>query len=215
MLHFWAKWDQFTFRQWPDGSPSPFSSASPRLPIEELDPTQRRILDYITSQPGVHLRQICRELGLAMGDVQYHVHRLERDGRVNSARRGLYRFFYPSSLFGEKQRDVLGMLSLDTPRELLLHIIERPNSGQDELARAISVSQPTVSWHLKRLVEMGIVQKRQVGRTIAYLVASEGSSEIATFIRSYHPTVWERWSSRLADIFISYPTKERSDDEKK
>ena len=31
-----------------------------------------------------------------------------------------------------------------------------------------------------------------------------GGGEIATFIRTYHPTVWERWSSRLADIFISY-----------
>lgn len=215
MLRFRAEWDQFTLRQWSDGSPSPFSSTSPRVPIEELDPTQRRILDYITSQPGVHLRQICRELGLAMGDVQYHVHRLERDGRVSSARRGLYRFFYPSTLFGEKQRDVLSMLSLDTPRELLLHIIEKPNSGQDELARAISVSQPTVSWHLKRLVNMGIVQRKQDGRTIRYLVSGERVTDIATFIRSYHPTVWERWSSRLADIFISYPTKERSDDEVK
>ncbi len=150
-----------------------------------------------------------------MGDVQYHVRRLERQGRVNSVRRGLYRFFYPSTLFGERQRDVLSVLTLDTPRELLLHIVEKPDSNQDELSSAIAVSQPTVSWHLKRLVELGIVQKRQAGRTVTYLVASERAVEIATFIRSYHPTVWERWSSRLADIFISYSGKEGSDSEKK
>jgi predicted transcriptional regulator len=150
-----------------------------------------------------------------MGDVQYHVQRLERDNRVSSTRRGLYRFFYPSTLFGEKQRDVLGLLTLDTPRELLLHIIEKPDSGQDELARAVAVSQPTVSWHLKRLVDMGVVEKKQMGRTITYLVPSERAAEIATFVRSYHPTVWERWSSRLADIFISYSGEERSDDQGK
>jgi len=206
MLSIRPHWD-FVSRAWSD--------ASPPLPIEALDPTQRRILDYISSHPGVHLRQICRDLGLAMGDVQYHIQRLERDNRVSSIRRGLYRFFYPSTLFGEKQRDVLGLLTLDTPRELLLHIIEKPDSGQDELARAIAVSQPTVSWHLKRLVDMGVVEKKQMCRTITYLVPGERAAEIATFVRSYHPTVWERWSGRLADIFISYSGEERSDDQRK
>ncbi len=183
---------------------APFSS-SPRQPYESLDATQRRVLDYITAHPGVHLRQICRVLGLAMGDVQYHIHRLERDGRVTSVRRGLYKFFYPSALFGERQRDVLSVLSLDAPRELLLSMVEKPDSGQDELARAIGVTQPTVSWHLKRLVDLGIVEKRQTGRTVTYRVAATSASEIARFIKNYHPSVWETWSSRLADIFISYP----------
>ena len=123
--------------------------------MSPIDPTQGRILGYISQHPGVHLRQICRELGLAMGDVQYHVHRLEKDGRVSSTRRGLYRFFYPSALFGEKQRDILSVLTLDTPRELLLHMLAEPGSSQDALVRTAGVSQPTVSWHLKRLIELG------------------------------------------------------------
>ena|SRR5208283_1273988 len=199
-------------RQWADDGP-PFSSTR-RGPPEALDSTQRRIFDYIAAHPGVHLRQICRELGLAMGDVQYHIHRLEREGRISSVRRGLYRFFYPSALFGDKQRDMLGMLSLETPRELLLNIVEKPDSGQDELARATGVSQPTVSWHLKRLVDLGIVERRQTGRSVTYSVVGVDAGEIATFIKSYHPSVWERWSSRLADIFISY-SGEEGDETKK
>jgi predicted transcriptional regulator len=199
-------------RRWSDDNP-PFSSPVPN-PSEPIDATQRRILDYIKAHPGVHLRQICRELGLAMGDVQYHIRRLERDGRVSFVRRGLYKFFYPSALFGEKQRDILSFLTLDTPRELLLSIVEKPDSGQDELARATAVSQPTVSWHLKRLIELGIVEKRQTGRMAMYRVAGDSATEIADFIRSYHPSVWERWSSRLADIFISY-TGEEGDEAKK
>lgn len=193
-------------RNWSDDRP-PFA-ASPNQASDAVDPTQRRILDYISAHPGVHLRQICRELGLAMGDVQYHIQRLERDGRINSLRRGLYRFFYVSSLFGDRQREVLSVLTLDTPRELLLSMIEKPDSGQEELARAAAVSQPTVSWHLKRLVQLGIVEKRQSGRNVTYSVAAADAAEIATFIRSYHASVWERWSGRLADIFISYSAEE-------
>jgi len=190
--------------QWPKDNP-PFSSL-PDSEIGGVDATQRRILEFITSHPGVHLREICRALGLAMGDVQYHIRRLERDGRIHSVRRGLYKFFYPANLFGERQRDVLSVLSLDRPRELLLNIIEHPGSTQEALAGATHVSQPTVSWHLKRLVDLGIVGRSQYGRVVTY--SAVGGGEIATFIRTYHPTVWERWSSRLADIFIAYSAEE-------
>lgn len=150
-----------------------------------------------------------------MGNVQYHVYRLERHGRINSIRRGFYRFYYPSALFGERQRDVLSVLSLGTPRELLLHLINKPNSSQEELARGLGVSQPTVSWHLKRLVSLGVVEKQQIGRSITYSVTGGSAPEIANLIRSYHPTVWERWSSSLADIFISYSKEEGGDKEKR
>ncbi len=192
-------------RQWSKDNP-PFSPPAESEPVDSLDATRRNILDFITSHPGAHLRDICRALGLAMGDVQYHIRRLERDGRIHSVRRGLYKFFYPANLFGERQRDVLSVLSLDTPRELLLNIVEHPESTQEGLARATNISQPTVSWHLKRLVDLGIVGRRQEGRVVTYSVA--GGGEIATFIKTYHPTVWERWSSRLADIFIAYSAEE-------
>jgi len=29
---------------------------------------------------------------------------------------------------------------------------------------------------------------------------------------NYHPTVWERWSSRMADIFITYSDAEQGGD---
>jgi predicted transcriptional regulator len=101
-----------------------------------------------------------------MGVVQYHVRRLERDGRISSVRRGLYKFFYPADLFGERQRDVLSVLSLDRPRELLLNIIEHPGTTQEVLAGATNVSQSTVSWHLKRLIDLEIVDKHRGGSRI-------------------------------------------------
>ncbi len=189
---------------------APFSSSQGPGSLDDLDPTQRSILEFISSHPGAHHRDICRGLALAMGDVQYHVRRLERDARIISARRGLYKFFYPANIFGERQREVLSVLSLDRPRELLLNIIEQPESSQEALARATGVSQPTVSWHLKRLTDLKIVNRRQEGRSVTYSVIG-GGSEIATFIRAYHPTVWEKWSSRLADIFIAYAGGEEKD----
>ncbi|MDG6915412.1 MAG: winged helix-turn-helix transcriptional regulator [Nitrososphaerota archaeon] len=187
--------------RWPEDD-VPFASPGGRAPLKDIDPTQRRILEFIAARPGVHLREICRSLGLAMGDVQYHLRRLERDRRITSTRRGLYKFFYPADLFGEKQREVLSVLGLDTQRELLLDIIRSPGTTQEALVASAGLSQATVSWHLKRLVDLGIVERGQQGRLSTYSVPR--GDEIARFIKTYHPTVWERWSSRLADIFIAY-----------
>lgn len=172
-----------------------------------------RVLEFITAHPGVHLREVCRGLGLAMGDVQYNVNRLEKDGKITSARRGFYRFFYPATLFATKQRDVLGVLSLDTPRELLLAILGNPNSSQEELSKIVGVSQPTASWHLRRLSDLGVVKKQQRGRAAVYQLVGASPEEVASFLKSYHPSVWERWSGRLAEIFISYSSEEAPDRE--
>lgn len=188
-------------RRWPEDD-APFSPSPGPASVNDLDPTQKRILDFIHSRPGVHLREICRSLELAMGDVQYHLRRLERDHRITSTRRGLYKFFYPADLFGERQREVLSVLGLDRQRELILVIIQTPWATQEELAASAGVSQATISWHLKRLVELGVVERKQQGRVATYNVAR--GEEIARLIKTYHPTVWEKWSSRLADIFIAY-----------
>ncbi len=201
-----ARW-LLALGQWSNDNP-PFSPSRDLGAVESLDPTQRRVLEFITSHPGVHLREICRGLELAMGVVQYHLRRLERDGRISSMRRGLYKFFYPVDLFGARQRDVLSVLSLERPRELLLNIIEHPGSTQEALAGAAGISQPTVSWHLKRLIDLEIVDRHQQGRVVTYGVVG-GGAEIAAFIKTYHPTVWERWSSSLADIFIAYAGEEK------
>jgi len=197
-----------TFMQWPDSDGTGLPASSDGEPVGTTETTRHRILAYVASHPGTHLRQLCRELGLAVGDVQYHIRRLERDGTITSTRRGFYKFFYPSTLFGERQKDILSILALDTPRELLLAIVESPGSSQEELAHAVGVSQPTASWHLRRLVELGIVLREQRGRSTIYSLTETSPLEVATFIRNYHPSSWERWSSRLADIFISYSAEE-------
>jgi len=169
---------------------------------EETVTNQQRVYQYIKQHPGVHLRKVCRDLGLAMGDVQYHIDRLEKNGSVKSARRGLYRQFYPAGIFGEREGVVLSVLAQATPRELLLHIIAAPGCSQEDLASSLGLSAPSISWNMKRLVQLGLVEQQQKGRFASYRVIGN-AGEIAEFVRSYHPGVWDRWSSRLTEIVLA------------
>lgn len=168
--------------------------------------TQERVLAFITAHPGIHLRKISRDLGLAIGDTQYQLSRLEKSGSIKSFRRGLYRFFFPADLFGERQGVIISVISQETPRELLLSILSKPGSSQEELSASLRLSPPTISWHMKRLLELGLVVRVQQGRHATYRPVSD-SFEIAEFVRNYHPSVWARWSSRLTDIVLAMSTE--------
>lgn len=187
----------------PSGSHNVSSQSRPgsKGKLEQPQDTRSRIYDFIKMHPGIHVREISRELGLAMGDLQYHLYGLEKQGRIKTLRRGLYKFIFATEIFGERQSVILSILSQETPRELLLHLIERPNSSQKDLAMFIKLSQPTINWHMKRLVDQGIVARKRRGKIVTYSVLAP-ISELGRFLRNYHPTVWEKWSSRLADIFL-------------
>lgn len=48
----------------------------------------------------------------------------------------------------------------------------------NELAERIGLSQPTVSHHLKKLTECGLINREQQGRTVTHTVVPEAFAEL-------------------------------------
>lgn len=182
--------------------------------MSELTGTRKRIYEYIRDHPGHHFRQIRRNLGLAMGDAQYHLYNLEREGLVVSKRRGIYKRFYPSRVFGEKQKDIMGLLSQETPRKILLVLLRKPGASQGQIAAFSKVSPPTITWHMKRLMGEGLVIAHRQGRTTRYWIKGD-TGEIEMLMRSYHPKLWESWADRFADVWLEVSSykKEKEEEE--
>ncbi|MDA4115765.1 MAG: winged helix-turn-helix transcriptional regulator [Thaumarchaeota archaeon] len=160
------------------------------------------IYEYVRGHPGTHVRGMAKELRLATGDLHYHLFWLERHGFVKTRKSGFYRFVFPTMVFKEEQEVLLGVLSQETPREILLCLLLDSAMTQSDLAKSLGHSQPTVSWHMDRLVQLGVVTKRRTGAGILYDVAAD-RGDVLTFVRSYHPEVWKKWARRLADLVVS------------
>src|SRR5207253_9904684 len=58
------------------------------------------------------------------------------------------------------------------------------------------ISASSTSWHMKRLVEAGLVKARRQG-SFVYYTAKGDPVKILTLLKSYHPRIWERWAGRL------------------
>lgn len=177
-----------------------------------MQSTRDLVFDYIKAHPGAHLREIGRALELGMGDLQYNLYILEKQGIITSVRRGLYKFVFPTGMFGEKQSAILVALSIETQREILVHIINNPTLSQNQIARLTGLTPATISWHMKRLRELGVIERSRSGKTVSYNVVGN-KEEIERFVRNYHPGFLERLSSKLADIVLELSAAEEKMEE--
>lgn len=168
--------------------------------------TPDRLLRFIQENPGCHLRQLKKELGLAMGTVQYQLDRLEKAGRISSTRRGLYRYYFPAGVLDD-EKGILQVLSQETAREILMFIIERADSTQTDIASKIGISSPSVSWHIKRLTDLGLITEVKEGKFKRYRLRGD-SKMIVALLKNYYPSIWDNWSNRLAEMFLSMSKEE-------
>ncbi len=101
---------------------------------EEMDliisDNRGRIYDYIKDHPGTHLRKLSKNLALAIGDIQHHLGVLDKLGLIKSRRKGMYKVYYTVAILGKRDEDILAVLQQETPREIILFLVENPGSIQ-------------------------------------------------------------------------------------
>jgi predicted transcriptional regulator len=180
--------------------------------VEDSQPGEKseRILQFIQNNPGCHLRKIKDMIGVSQGTVQYHTDRLEKMGRIASTRSGLYRYYFPAGIIHNNEKEILQILRQETARRILMFIVERQAPTQTDIVNSIGISASSVNWHMRRLIEFGIVREIKEGKYKRYQLEDRkiSSKNITALMRNYYPAIWEKWSDRLIDIFLSMSRSE-------
>lgn len=117
------------------------------------------IAGYLTTTPGAHFSKIRDDLTLGTGETQHHLRKLVSSDAIESREDGEYRRFFPSDRFDEFEQIVLGYLRRETPRRMLLALLDDPGMTGASLADAVGVSRPTISKHASALAEAGLLER--------------------------------------------------------
>lgn len=136
-------------------------------------PTRRQIFEHIRDTPGVHLRRICRDLDMGVGNVEHHLHQLEKHDLIVSHKADKRKTFYVAGQVAPEDRPWIHVLRRKRPRRIVAGLLEHPEANTAELARSIGIERSTVSYHLNRLRERGLVERIVVGREHLYQVTDE------------------------------------------
>lgn len=176
----------------------------------ELGETADRILQFIQNNPGCHLRGIKDMMQISQGTVQYHTDRLEKLGRITCTTSGLYKHYFPVGVFQNNEKEILQILSQETTRQILMYIVEQQSPTQTDIVNSVGISASSVNWHMKRLLEFKLVEEIKEGKYKRYQLHDRkvSSKYITALMRNYYPAIWEKWSDRLIEIFLSFSGRE-------
>ncbi len=124
------------------------------------------IRGYLSTTPGAHFSKLRDDLQLGTGETQHHLRTLVDRDELVSRRDGEYRRFFHADQFSPFEQVALGYLRRNTPRRLLIALLDSPAATGSELADRLDVSRATVSTAAGQLEDAGLLN-----RTDEYRVA--------------------------------------------
>ncbi len=120
---------------------------------------RKNIFEHVKANPGVHFKKLLRELGFQPGALSYHLNVLEKEEFIKSIQDSNYRRFY---LYGTKSDFKIILTTIQL--RILSVVNERPGITQSKISRAIGKNRMLVHYHIKILVDAGIISLEKSGR---------------------------------------------------
>jgi len=117
------------------------------------------LLRQIEENPGIRYRELLRLTGLVNGVLTYHLAALEKADAVKVDRQARMTRYYPLSV-SDGESAILKHVRHEPVKEIMLFILDHSMCTFGEIVDHVNKAPSTVSSHLKRLKEAGIVSVR-------------------------------------------------------
>lgn len=159
--------------------------------------TRSRIADAVRSRPGIHFNELVRSLGVATGQVQYHLREL-RDGDVVVAEQLYGQTHYYPPTFDEWERRALALLCRETAGDIVAYLLANGPARPGTVASELDIARSTLEWHLDRLIDHDLVVKRKDERQVTLAVGSPDRT--VSLLREANPVLRERLVARFTRL---------------
>ncbi len=161
--------------------------------------TRRAIYKLVLSSPGLHLREIQRQLGMHVNLVEYHLHHLIASELVVSVDQGGYTRFFASQAPGEGSRvdrltsqdkRVLGMMRQPMPLRIMVYLLAAGSAQHKDVCEHLGCAPSTLTYHMKKLVKARIVIQTTAGDGKGYTLADRRG--VARLLMLYRPAPFDQ-----------------------
>lgn len=187
------------------GTPETPPTAAPRgLELEN----RRRIVALVHACPGIHLREVVRELEMPYGTAEYHLRVLEDLGLLRAVEEDNYRRYFEQDV-APRDRRVMGLMRKRPVRAVVLALLERGPASHHDLALASQLKPSTLSYHLERMERAGLIERRHEG---AYTIVSLAEPDLVQRLllahgRSFGDDAVERFLDTWSSFEVSAPKR--------
>jgi len=123
---------------------------------------KKEIYEFITENPGVYLREISRRLNIPRTTLIHHLKYLKKHDLIFLKFSGGYTRCWPTNKMGIKEKEMLGVLRQEIPRNILIIIYFKTGQSQDEISKELCKHPSTINFHLKKLKELDLIDEAPV-----------------------------------------------------
>jgi predicted transcriptional regulator len=125
---------------------------------EELNYIETKLLHYIGENPGIRYRELLRISNISNGVLAYHLTLLEKSYRIKVDRNKNKKMTrYYSNNIPLTETNIIGYIRHDATMQIISFILEKDLCSFNEIVEHTKKAPSTISWHLKRLKEAGII----------------------------------------------------------
>ena len=161
---------------------------------------EEMIFSEIKNNPGIRFRELMKKVGITNGVMSYYLRKLEQSESVWIERTPRVTRFYSSDL-SEDEAKLVKRLRQETPKKILVALVENDQLTFKEIVLKIAKSPSTTSFYLSQLVKENIITTSKSASVKTYFSAEK--KRIANLIGEYHPDIIEQSSDNWADIISS------------
>lgn len=151
----------------------------------------------VSLQPGLHLRELQRQIGLSFSSTRYHVDRLAKDGEIDRVEDNGYSRIYPAGI-DQRDKILLSLVRKETDRRILSSFLKENSMSQQRLTDLTKLAKSTVSEHLATLLKLGVLRTK-AGRERRIFELTD-PAKINTMLNSY-PHLLSKATRRFIDLW--------------
>ena len=146
------------------------------------------LYNLIRSRPGISFVGLLQETGISRGALTYHLTLMRISGKiVPLADHGITGYFENSGKYDRDELKVIKYLHQDMDNQILFTLARSPLLSRRDFEKVLGVSGPTISWHMKRLIEDGILNIQKDGRFSRYILSERTQTCLEKYNLFIHP----------------------------
>jgi DNA-binding transcriptional ArsR family regulator len=152
-------------------TPLRYSKYDDSSPLEQE--VRAELYERIERTPGTYLSQLDDQMDVSMSAIRHHLRILEDERMVTNAKIRGKRRFYPAS---DDEVELTAALAEKATADVLDAVSRQEPVAVGELADELDREPSTITYHLKRLEEDGLIKRKRNGRTVNSSLTSKAQA---------------------------------------
>ncbi|MGC1132659.1 MAG: winged helix-turn-helix transcriptional regulator [Nitrososphaeraceae archaeon] len=163
---------------------------------------RKDIYNFISKNPGIRYRELIRLAGISNGVLTYHLCLLEKSGEIKVERlsnKKVTRYFVAN--IPKEDSDIISCLRGKVIRNIIFFVLENEFCTFSEIVDHVGKAPSTISWHIKKLREAGILGTNYGNDRQLYSVADR--TTVNRILLEYKQTFTDRIIENYTEMIDS------------